>query len=97
MIQGRFEILLRRGRTGARRNAFCLHEVGNDLRQPGVFFAGVDFLYHTVEAITFGFEGGQPGLCTAYIASKDHSIVLQWRPSRSMRSSASLGPHELAG
>lgn len=69
-------------------------EVSNNLRQAFVLAARINLLDRTLKPIAFGLERGQPRVSSADVTRKYHTIFLQCRPSRSMRSSDSLGPHE---
>ncbi len=77
-----------------RWNALGPGEVGNNFGQAAVLLAGIDFLDHALQAIALGLEGRESRVGGADVARKDHAIFLQCRPSRSMRSSDSFGPHE---
>ena len=70
------------------------HKLGNDLIQTGVFAARKNRGRDQVEVAIQNIVDGQPGVGASDVAGQNHfSEFLQWRPSRSIRSSASFGPH----
>src|SRR5579863_774650 len=66
---------------------------GYDLIQPAIFAAGKHGERNRIEMAVADIEEGQPCVCASDVACQNHfSKFLQWRPSRSSSSSASLGP-----
>lgn len=75
-----------------------LHELCDDLVQPGIMSAGKDLNFGYFEFVILDIEEGQPRVGASNVAREDHfSKFLQCRPSRSSSSSASLGPQLPAG
>ena len=100
-IQGRFEASTRpvadgAGDTEARRcwmHDLKCHKLRDDLIQAGILTAGKNGSRDETEMAILEIEERQPGVGASDIACQNHfSKFLQWRPSRSSNSSASLGP-----
>jgi len=68
-------------------------ELGDNLVQARVVATGKDGSGNQIETPIQNIEKCQPGMGTTDVACEDHfSKSLQWRPSRSSKSSASFGP-----
>src|SRR5437667_3969762 len=76
------------------RYPFCPDEVGDDVGQAPMLLAHIDLLDHTLQLVALSFEGRQPDASRADFTCENHdSIFLHSRPSCSINSSASFGPH----
>ena len=79
--------------SGVRMQVRSIDKFGHDLIQAGILAAGKDGCGDQAEAAIDSVEECQPGVGASDVACQNHfSKFLQWRPSRSSRSSASFGP-----
>ena len=74
-------------------DAVLCYKLRNDFFQAGMLLAGIVLLPSGGQAFALHLEPCQPGVGAPDVARQNHeSISLQWFPSRSSRSCASLGP-----